>query len=138
MPKPSLAEPYATLELEVIETLLAGLHEWRSDLSYPESHSDMQGAVRALFRMFEVKRRPVAMPVKEMLAEQYKNCPCGNCQKMTYERATEIRDKIEELRFTDLQALNLTLREMYDLGQILTLGYGNGVHDIGEYTFEFG
>lgn len=57
---------------------------------------------------------------------------------ITYERACEIRDKIEQLYFNDLQTLNLTLREMYYLGEILTLGYGRGVHDIGEYTFEFG
>lgn len=81
MPKPSLKEPYASLENDIIETLLAGHHEWRSDLKYPESHSDMQGAVRGLLRMFEVKRRPLAMPVKEMLSEHDQGCKCGNCAK---------------------------------------------------------
>jgi hypothetical protein len=52
------------LEAQIIETLLAGHHEWRRDLAYPESHSDMQGAVRALLRMFEVKRRPIAMELE--------------------------------------------------------------------------
>lgn len=81
MPKPSLREPYASLEIEIIETLLAGHHEWRSDLAYPESHSDMQGAVRGLLRMFDVKRRPLALPVREMLSEHDKNCKCSRCEK---------------------------------------------------------
>ena len=62
MPKPRLKPPLDTLESQVIETLLAGLKEWRPDLNYPESHSDMQGCVRALLRMFEVKRRPIGLP----------------------------------------------------------------------------
>ena len=57
MPKRSLSHEYAALESQIIETLIAGHKEWRPDLSYPESHSDMQGAVRGLLRMFEVKRR---------------------------------------------------------------------------------
>ena len=69
MPKPNLKEPFRTLESEIIETLLAGHHECRPDLAYPESHSDMSGAVRGLLRMFEVKRRPIAFPVKDMLTE---------------------------------------------------------------------
>lgn len=56
------------LEHDIIETLIAGHKEWRPDLNYPESHSDMQGAVRALLRMFEVKRRPIAVALKY-------NCP---------------------------------------------------------------
>ena len=79
MPKPFLKEPYATLESEIIDTLIAGHKEWRPDLNYPESHSDMQGAVRGLLRMFDVKRRPLAMPMREMLSEHDKNCKCGSC-----------------------------------------------------------
>lgn len=60
MSKRQLEEPLNQLEREIIETLLAGHHEWRRDLPYPESHSDMQGAVRGLLRMFEVKRLPLA------------------------------------------------------------------------------
>jgi len=52
------------LESNIIETLLAGHKEWRPDLAYPESHSDMQGAVRGLLRMFEVKRRPIAVELQ--------------------------------------------------------------------------
>jgi hypothetical protein len=67
MPKPTLAEPFHTLEHQIIETLLAGHHEWRPDLSYPESHSDMSGAVRGLLRMFDVKRLPIAreLPLRD-------------------------------------------------------------------------
>jgi hypothetical protein len=59
MPKRRLKEPERTLEIQIIETLIAGHKEWRPDLSFPESQSDMQGAVRGLLRMFEVKRRPL-------------------------------------------------------------------------------
>ncbi len=59
MPKPSIIEPYASIEDELIQTMTAGLKEWRSDLNYPESYSDWQGCVRALFRRFEVTRRPL-------------------------------------------------------------------------------
>ena len=61
MPKPRLKPPLDALEGDIIDTLLAGLHEWRSDLNYPESHSDMQGCVRALLREFEVTRRPIGL-----------------------------------------------------------------------------
>jgi hypothetical protein len=64
MAKQSLKEPDATLESQIIETLIAGHREWRPDLPYPESHSDMQGAVRGLLRMFEVKRRPLPIELK--------------------------------------------------------------------------
>jgi hypothetical protein len=45
--------------MQMVETMIAGLHEWRRDLKYPESHSDMQACVRGLLRMFEIKRRPL-------------------------------------------------------------------------------
>ena len=61
MPKPRLQAELSTLEGDIVETLLAGLKQWRRDLSYPESHSDMQGCVRALLMMYEVKRRPIAL-----------------------------------------------------------------------------
>jgi hypothetical protein len=35
MAKPQLTEPYATLEHQLIETMRAGLKEWRPDLDYP-------------------------------------------------------------------------------------------------------
>ncbi len=61
MPKPRLREPMRTLETQMIETMIAGLHRGRPDLKYPESHSDMMACARALLRMFEVKRRPLAV-----------------------------------------------------------------------------
>lgn len=64
MAKSRLKAELDKLESDIIETLLAGHHEWRPDLAYPESHSDMQGAVRGLLRMFEVKRRPVAIELE--------------------------------------------------------------------------
>lgn len=60
MAKSKLREPFHTLESEIIETLIAGLHVWRPDLDGPESTSDWQGAVRGLLRMFDVHRLPLA------------------------------------------------------------------------------
>lgn len=67
MPKPMLRDEFKALASDVIETLLAGHHRYRPDLKYPESHSDMQGAVMALLRMYDVKRRPIALEMKDLL-----------------------------------------------------------------------
>ena len=64
MPKPTLKEPLFTQEHNIIDTMIAGLHEWRSDLNYPESRSDMQACVRGLLRMYEVKRRPIVIELE--------------------------------------------------------------------------
>lgn len=69
MPKPHLKEPFNTIQSQAIETMLAGLKQWRPDLSYPESHSDMQGCVMALMQMFELKRRPIAIEAEEMWSD---------------------------------------------------------------------
>lgn len=63
MAKPTLKEPYATLEAEIIRTFLAGHKQWRPDLPYPESHSDMAGGVRALLKRFDIEAR--AIPLDE-------------------------------------------------------------------------
>jgi hypothetical protein len=67
MPKPNLTPELESLEHDIIETLIAGHHQYRSDLAYPESYSDMQGAVRGLLQMFEVKRRalPYRLPTAD-------------------------------------------------------------------------
>lgn len=67
MPKPSLDAKYHDLETALIETFLAGHHEWRPDLKYPESASDMSGGMRALMRMFDIKRRPIALERADIL-----------------------------------------------------------------------
>jgi hypothetical protein len=77
MSKPRLKPEYAMLECDIIDTLLGGLKEWRPDLSYPESHSDMQGCVRALLRMYQVKRRALAFSEDELLL-QLPKCVHGN------------------------------------------------------------
>lgn len=64
MAKRRLNPPLDQLEDDIIATLIAGHKEWRPDLNYPESHSDMQGAVRGLLRMFEVKRRPLPVALE--------------------------------------------------------------------------
>lgn len=70
MPKPPLAEPMATLEGQIVDTLLEGLRGWRPDLSYPESHSDMEACVRNLMRMFKVERSLKPIPLRY---------PCDDC-----------------------------------------------------------
>jgi hypothetical protein len=74
MPKPHLREPYATLASDLMETMIAGLHEWRSDLSYPESHSDLRGCIDAVLRKFDVKLRPVPLDRSEIW-EKPETCP---------------------------------------------------------------
>jgi len=64
MPKRLLIEKLAALESDIIDTLIAGHKEWRPDLDYPQSHSDMQGAVRGLLKMFRVERLPIARDLK--------------------------------------------------------------------------
>ncbi len=66
MPKPELKSEFRNLETEMIATFLAGLSKWRPDLSYPESHSDMQAGMRGLIQMFEIKRRPIALDSEDM------------------------------------------------------------------------
>lgn len=65
MPKPSLVEPYHSLESDIIDVLIAGLHQYRCDLDYPQSRSDMQAAVRNMLALFEVRRRiePFIVPI---------------------------------------------------------------------------
>lgn len=67
MPKPFLAEPYHTLEHDLVRTMFEGLHYWRPDLDFPESTSDMQGCVRAVLELYKVERRAVKLelPWKE-------------------------------------------------------------------------
>jgi hypothetical protein len=69
MPKPFLHSDDARLERELIETMLAGLKQWRSDLNYPESHSDMQALVRGILCTHEIKRRPLPVPLRYMCNE---------------------------------------------------------------------
>ena len=66
MPKPELTPEYEQLSRDMLETFLAGHHQWRPDLPYPQSHSDMYGGIHALLRMFEVKRRPIALEYKAL------------------------------------------------------------------------
>lgn len=63
MSKQRLSRALEELEGQIIDTMLAGHHEWRPDLAYPESHSDMQSGVRALLRRFEIKLRPIDKPL---------------------------------------------------------------------------
>ena len=77
MPKPDLREPYSGLESDLIHTMTEGLHEWRGDLNYPESYSDWQGCVRALFRMYKIERRALSIREDDIVKEPDKCAWCG-------------------------------------------------------------
>ncbi len=70
MPKPSLKPEFQELENQMLDTTRAGLHEWRPDLDYPESCSDMKACIRGLLKMFEIKRRPLGLSNKDIQAEE--------------------------------------------------------------------
>ena len=75
MPKPTLIPEQSLLEHEMIETMTAGLHNWRPDLDYPKSYSDLQACVRGLMAMFCITRRP--LPTKLL-------SPCHTCEGTGY------------------------------------------------------
>ena len=84
MPKPTLIPDQHLLELELIDTMLAGLHNWRPDLSYPQSHSDMMGCARAIMVMFDVKRSPLPNKL-------YRVCDaCGGSRYFSKDAYTKI------------------------------------------------
>ncbi len=74
MAKSFLRSPFAELASDLIETLIAGHKQWRPDLDYPESHSDMQGAVRAVLQKYDVKLRPVPLDYADII-EPPSVCP---------------------------------------------------------------
>lgn len=80
MPKPRLLPELEILESQIIESMIAGLHNWRADLQYPESHSDMQACVRGLLFMFAVQRS--ALPIKLF-------GPCHVCEGLGRLKQTE-------------------------------------------------
>ena len=85
MPKPDLLPEIAVLEREIISTMQAGLHQWRPDLDYPASHSDMQACVRALLVMFTVEIRPLPEPLPS---------PCTACEGTGYFILSETDRKV--------------------------------------------
>jgi hypothetical protein len=64
-----MKEPFRTLESDMIETFLAGHKEYRPDLPYPESYSDMCGGIRALLRRFDIKPRAIPLDRAELYPE---------------------------------------------------------------------
>lgn len=68
MSKPALKPDFAKLEADMMESFLAGHHEYRRDLKYPESHSDMQAGLRVLMRVFDIKRRPIPLDRSDIIA----------------------------------------------------------------------
>jgi hypothetical protein len=97
MPKSSLAEPDATLEVHLIETMLAGLKNWRPDLNYPQSYSDMEACARGLMRMFEIKRAPLPIPLKYF---------CDYCEGTGYRRLTFTRENGDVVEKEDCSFCN--------------------------------
>lgn len=75
MPKARLIEKLEQLESDIMSTMLAGLKEWRPDLIYPQSHSDMQACIRPLLQLYNIERRDLSQPLK------YKCCSCEGLGK---------------------------------------------------------
>jgi len=67
MPNPPLREPFATLSRDLLAAMVAGLHDWRPDLNYPESHSDMQACVLGILSRFELTPRVAPLDLKDMI-----------------------------------------------------------------------
>lgn len=67
MPKPPLKECYSSLSVDIQRTMIQGLREWRPDLDYPESSSDMDGCIRALMRKFDITYRRVQLSNKDIV-----------------------------------------------------------------------
>ena len=108
MAKPHLREPYASLESDLLTTLRAGLQEWRPDLDYPQSASDMQGAVRAVLRKYDVKLRPVPLD-RDEINEPPETCPVCR-EPIRGETATDIQ-RFDETRqtYAHLRCVNRTV-----------------------------
>ena len=70
MAKPTLKPDFQKLESELIQTFLAGHHLWRPGLSYPESHSDMSGGMRAILKRFEIKPREIPLDWKDLIEDR--------------------------------------------------------------------
>jgi len=70
MPKPHLKPGFSNTEALLIATFLDGMHKWRPDLHYPESHSDMQGGMRAILRMFRVTIREEPLTNEDLEDEE--------------------------------------------------------------------
>lgn len=88
MPKPPLHGNQSVLEQEIIETMVAGLKLWRSDLNYPESHSDMQACARGLLVGFEIKRNPLPKPLQLV---------CDSCEGIGH-LVTKVQEHCRELQ----------------------------------------
>lgn len=67
MPKPRLQEPEETLEKWLIKAMHEGLAEWRPDLDYPASFSDMESLARGVLRRFkiEVRLEKIDLPIRD-------------------------------------------------------------------------
>ena len=50
----------------MIRTFLAGHKQWRPDLLYPESYSDLQSGMRALLKRYEIVPRPIPLDWREI------------------------------------------------------------------------
>ncbi len=57
MPKPPLDKKHSVIEYELMDAMIKGLQDFRPDLSYPESHSDLEACARGIMERFHIKRR---------------------------------------------------------------------------------
>lgn len=93
MPKPPLKAKFSRLEDDIIETLIAGHQQYRPDLPYPQSHSDLSGGVRALMRRFDIKPRAIPLDTDEMLQQERKCVVCGKTDNTMWRTLAIHRDE---------------------------------------------
>lgn len=64
MSRSTLRAPFDAIEVEMARTFFEGCHQ-----SYPQSHSDMQGGLRALLKRFDVQPRAIPLDWAELFPE---------------------------------------------------------------------
>ena len=85
MPKPQMrTRDDNDLVSGIMKALLDGHHAWRPDLHYPESSSDLQGAVYGLLVRFDVKRRPIDRPLDLECSSEAGHERC--CNPLTWKK----------------------------------------------------
>ncbi len=57
---------YRELMSQMLDTFMAARHG-----QYPQSHSDLEVCLGSLIKMFEIKRRPIALDRLHMTEEEY-------------------------------------------------------------------
>ncbi len=63
-PKPQLSD--SRFAPELLEAMVHGLHDWRPDLDFPESHSDMEACALQILARFSIVPRVTSFRAEDM------------------------------------------------------------------------